>query len=140
MQRIIFIFLAVILTLFSSSCRLDVVEPDLIVTETNKPSQDIRLNYLNYEVVAENFNNDTSIPISFNVGRASIYITLLEHNNGHVHIEIRNSNQQTVFRTELHNNLPSYTSSLSEPNLSRLYISHQDFTGKFKIRISAIVQ
>ncbi|MFO7525808.1 MAG: hypothetical protein R6W68_10165 [Ignavibacteriaceae bacterium] len=135
----IFIFIIIPAGLLLFSCRMDVVDPIIIESETNNPLQDTRLNFLNYELVADDYTGSTSIPLSFSVSRARIHINLIGHTEGLVQLEIKNANQQTVFHTEMKDNYTSYIRNLSDPNLSRLFISHQNFTGKFKIQILAAV-
>lgn len=118
---------------------MDVVEPITIESEVNRPLQDNRLNFINYELVAEDYSGSTSIPLTFSVERARIYMSLIEHNEGTVLLEIKNANQQTVFHTEVDGNIISYFRYISDPNLSRLYITHHNFSGKFKIQISAVI-
>lgn len=138
-KPIIFIIILFPVVLMLYSCRMDVVDPIIIESETNIPLQDTRLNFVNYELVSQDYTSSTSIPLIFSVSRARIHINLIGHSEGLVKLEIKNENLQTVFHTEMNDNYTSYIRNLSEPNLSRLFISHQNFTGKFKIQILAAI-
>lgn len=128
---------AVLALFFFYSCRLDVLEPELTNAPINQPVQDSRLNYLNYELNAQNFSIDNSIPINFNVNKASLYLSILAHNSGLIKIEILNAAQSTIFKTQLSGNIPTYTRSFSDTEFSRLKISTEEFTGKLILRLTA---
>ncbi len=132
--------LVTLLFLLSTSCRLDVVEPEKFGSEINQPIQESRLNYLSYEINAEDYSGNSVIVLNFNVNKSTLFMTLLDHNNGSVKLEIKNSYEDIVFRTELIDDLTSYTRNLSVSNFSRLYISINNFSGKFKIRITAKIE
>lgn len=141
MKKVInYIIFVLLLTFFLNSCRMDVVEPITIESEVNQPLQDNRINFISYELVAEDYSGSASIPLTFSVSKARIFMSLIEHNTGSVLLEIKNANQQTVFHTEVDGNIISYFRNISDPNLSRLYITHQNFSGKFKIQISSVTE
>ncbi len=129
------ITLSAFLTFYS--CRLDVLEPEITKAPLNQPVQDSRLNFLNYELNAQNFYTSNSIPINFNVNKASLYISILAHQKGLIKIEIINASQSTVFRAELANNVPAYTRNFSETEFAKIKISTDDFTGKLILRLTA---
>lgn len=130
------IFLVLLITALTVSCRLDVVEPEPIDTEINQPFQENRLNYLNYELYGENFSTLAIIQLNFSVSKATLNLTLIGHSNGEIKVEIKDTGQTVVFRTELSDNIPAYTRPLNEPHQSLLTITPNSFSGKLRIRIT----
>lgn len=134
------IFSIFLICLLITSCRLDVVEPEKIESEINQPNQESRLNYLSYELNAENYSFNSVIPLNFSVSKSTIFMTLLSHSNGSIRIEIKNLYEDVVFRTELFDNLPSYSRNFSVSNFSRATITTKDFTGKFKVMLTPLIE
>lgn len=130
------ILIVLLITALTVSCRLDVVEPEPIDTEINQPSQENRLNYLNYELYGENFSTSAIIQLNFSVSKATLNLTLIGHTNGEVKVEIKDMGQLVVFRTELSDNIPTYSRPLNDPHQSFLIVSPNNFTGKLRIRIT----
>lgn len=140
MKSLIEIFSVLFFFLLVNSCRLDIIEPEKIESEINQPNQESRLNYLSYELNAENYSFNSVIPLNFSVNKSTIFMTLLSHTKGSVRIEIKNLNEDVVFRTELFDNLPSYSRNFSVSNFSRLTITTKDFSGKFKVLLTPLIE
>lgn len=130
---IIILFLAV-------SCRLDVIEPEITTAAVNQPVQDSRLNFVNYELNAQNFSGNASIPVNFTVNRATLFLSVLAHNGGNIQLEITNNNQTTIFKSQFSNNFPAYNRSFADQELSSLKLTITDFTGRLIVRMSAGIQ
>ncbi len=130
-------FIIICTLLVLSSCRLDVIEPESISAAINQPLQESRPNFLSYELNAENFSRNSSIPLNFNVSKATLYISLIGHSTGSVIIEIINTNQNIIFQRDVADNLPSFVTNFSETDFSRLKIESTDFSGKLIIRLTA---
>lgn len=129
-----------LISALTSSCRLDVVEPEPIDIEINQPFQENRLNYLNYELNGENFSTSAVIQLNFSVSKATLNLTLIGHSNGEVKVEIKDTGQTVVFRTELSDNIPIYSRPLNEPHQSLLTITPNSFSGKLRIRITPRIE
>jgi hypothetical protein len=119
---------------------MDIVEPEPIDIALNQPIQENRLNYLNYELNAQNFSFTTSIHLNFSVQKATLFLTIISHTGGNVQIEIKDITRSTVFRTELRDNLPSYVRTINEPDQASIIISSKDFSGKLRLRLTSVVE
>lgn len=127
-------------SILNYSCRMDIIEPEPINIALNQPVQENRLNYLNYELNAENFSSTTSIRLNFNVQKARLFLTIISHISGNVQIEVKDVAQSTVFKTELRNNIPSYVRTINEPDQASILISSKDFSGKLRLRLTSAVE
>lgn len=134
------ISITVLIPFVISSCRLDVIEPELTTASVNQPIQDSRLNFINYELNAQSFSDNTSIPVNFNVTRTTLFLSVLAHNSGNVQVEVTNNSQTTIFKTQFSDNFPAYNRSFNDQEISRLKISVTDFTGRLIVRMSAGIQ
>lgn len=122
------------------ACRMSVIEPEPINIEPNRPNQENRLNFFNYELNAENYNTTSTIRLNFSVSRATMVLTLLEHSNGNVNVEIKDPGQSTVFKTQFRDNFPSYIRTINEPDQASMILSFENFSGKLRIRLSSTVE
>lgn len=126
-----------IILLLITSCRLDVIEPELTSAAVNQPIQDSRLNFINYELNAQSFSGNTSISANFNVKRATLFLSVLAHNGGKVQVEITNNSHATIFKTQFSDNFPVYNRNFNDQDISQLKISITDFTGRLIVRMTA---
>lgn len=129
-----------IILLLAVSCRLDVIEPEITSAAINQPVQDSRLNFINYELNAQNFSGNASIPVNFTVNRATLFLSVLAHNSGNIELEITNNDQSIIFKSQFSNNFPAYNRRFTDQELSRLKLTITEFTGRLIVRMSAGLQ
>lgn len=135
-----YFFVIFLFSILNYSCRMDIVEPEPIDIALNQPIQENRLNYLNYELNAQNFSFTTSIHLNFSVQKATLFLTIISHTGGNVQIEIKDITRSTVFKTELWDNLPSFVRTINEPDQASIIISSKDFSGKLRLRLTSVVE
>lgn len=122
----------IIVLIFFSSCREEIIEPDNFVENVNEPVQINERNSYIFLLNAEDFSMNLSVLASFNSFRTRFNVTLIDYESGYISISVKDYDQQERFRYFVAEEVSFHSDLLDGYVLKTINISTVNFSGKIK--------
>ena len=129
MKKLTFLLIVLI---FFSACREEIIEPDNFVENVNEPVQINERNSYIFLLNAQDFSMNLSVPASFNSFRTRFNVTLIDYESGYISITVKDYDQQERFRYFVAEEVSFHSDLLDGYVLKTINISTVNFSGKIK--------
>lgn len=129
MKKLTFLLIVLI---FFSACREEIIEPDNFVENVNEPVQINERNSYIFLLNAQDFSMNLSVPASFNSFRTRFNVTLIDYESGYISITVKDFDQQERFRYFVAEEVSFHSDLLDGYVLKTINISTVNFSGKIK--------
>jgi len=133
-----FFFLSILVILFFSSCREEIIPPDNPTGNVNEPALFSSSSLYIFSINAINMTTDFVDNIPFDGVKTRLYSLLEDHTSGFVEIVIRSPQQETLYSGVLNQNSRGSSLNVEGSSQENILLKFVNFTGKLKIQLSPV--
>jgi hypothetical protein len=138
MNKKYFHFPLILIILFLSSCREEIIPPDNPAGNINEPSLFSSGSTYIFSINAINMSTNFTYNIPFNAATTRLYSLLEDYTSGFVEIKIRSNQEKTLYSGVFYQNSRGSSLNVEGDDQENIQLRFVNFTGKLKIQLSPV--